>query len=103
MTSVQSKVGSGTTRTVAVASPESALPVQALQRLRAVHELALADARADREQQLHRVRLGPAKRRGRSSCSSGLPTVGSVGTPSTRAEPSRSEAGREAVHDAARP
>ena len=63
MTSVQSNVGSGTTRTVAVASPDSALPVRPLHRLRAVDELAFADAGADGEQQHQRVlRLRAAMR-----------------------------------------
>ena len=88
VTSVQSKVGSGTTRTVAVASPDIALPRQAVQRLRAVHVLALGDARADREQQLQRVL--PMRRSSSAPfhASSRPATVGSIGTPSRRAEPS---------------
>ena len=50
-TSVQSKVGSGTTRTVAEASPDSGAPVTLLNACARVHELALADPGADREQQ----------------------------------------------------
>ena len=51
MTSVQSSAGSGTMRTVADASPDSAIARQRAHRLRAVHELAFADAGADGEQQ----------------------------------------------------
>ena len=52
ITSVQSKVGSGTTRTVAWASPDKDWPVRALDGPSAVHELALGDAGADGEQEL---------------------------------------------------
>ena len=80
--------GSGTMRTVAVASPDIALPVTRAHGLRAVHELAFADAGADGEQQHQRVLACPASTARSLQLSSRPATVGSVGTPSSSAEPS---------------
>jgi hypothetical protein len=87
ITSVQEKVGSATTRTLAAASPESGAPVTLLTACaRFTYSPSLTPAPTASSRRRLRLLAAPIPRFGQVSTRPS--SVGSIGTPSMRADPS---------------